>query len=101
MELGQPLADDQPQPQEQRQLRVGQVVGELGDGVHERVLEDVGRVDPALEPAVEPGIDHPPQPGAVPDQRLAGGRSVACRRSLDQPEVFRLVHDSEARGHRV
>src|SRR5262249_61683843 len=41
VELGQPLPDDQPQPEEERELRVGQVAGEFGEGVREPVLEHV------------------------------------------------------------
>jgi hypothetical protein len=102
VDLGQPLPDHQAQPQEQREFRVRQVSGELGDSVREPVLENVGRIDPAADPAVQAGIDHPPESGAVPHECFPGSSGVAAPRPLDQPQiVVRLVHDRGSQGDKV
>ena len=92
--LGQPLADDQPQPQEQRQPRVGQVRRELGDGVHQSVLEDVGRVDPSADPAVQAGVHHPPQPRPVTPPSDATRAAMWRHAGLERtPEGLRTLQD--------
>lgn len=62
MQLRHPVPGQQPQPEEERDPRVADVVGELVDGVDVRLLQHVRRVDPAGQPGVEPQRDHPPQP---------------------------------------
>jgi hypothetical protein len=59
----------------------------IGDGVDEPVLEDVGRVDPAADPAVEPGLDHAAEAGPVAGEGLAGGGRVAGPGPVDEPGV--------------
>jgi hypothetical protein len=60
---------DEPDPQVERDPRVVQVVGQAPGDLEVCLLEDVGRIDPALEPAVEAELDHPPQPRAVLGER--------------------------------
>jgi hypothetical protein len=102
VDFGEPFPDYEAQPQEQRELRVGQIAGEFCDGIYEPVLQNVGWVDPTPDPAVEPRLDHSSQPGAVPDQCLAGCHRVAVRRTSDQPEVVvECVCRRRSRGHKV
>src|SRR5437773_784565 len=57
------------EPEEEGDLGVrGELAGPAGE-VEERLLEDVGGVEPALEAAVQPQADHPfePLPVAVPE----------------------------------
>ena len=84
MLLQQPLAGQEPEPEEERHRRVLEVLRQPPGGVEVGLLDHVGGVDPALEAAVEPQGDHPPQPVAVPRQQLRPGPLVAPRGLLDQ-----------------
>ena len=53
------------------------VLGEAAADLQVGLLEHVGGVDPAREPAVEAEADHPPQPLAVAVEQLGQGRLVA------------------------
>jgi len=75
----EPVAREQPQPQEQRHLRLAEVVRELGHRFQVRFLEHVGRVHAALEPVVEPQGDHPPEAVVVVGQERGPGGVVAGR----------------------
>ena len=59
------LAGDQPQPQVERDRGVAQVVGQLERGLQEGLLEHVGGVDAALQPAVQAQRHHAAQALAV------------------------------------
>ena len=72
----QPLAGDQAQPEERGQRRVGGVLAGAAEHVELGLLEHVGGVDAALEPAVEPQPDHPPQPVAVAGEELDQGAGL-------------------------
>jgi hypothetical protein len=74
MNLGKSFANDEPQPEEERDLRVGQIAGKLRDGVGKPILQNIRRIDPATNPAIEAGLDHPPEPVPVTDERLPRGR---------------------------
>ena len=52
----QPLAGQEPQPQEQRHGRIGQVLVQLPRGVEIRLLEHVGGIDPARHAAVHAAV---------------------------------------------
>jgi hypothetical protein len=71
----QPFTDDEPKPQEGRQLGVSKIVLEPGRHVQESVLQNVGGVNPALESRIHAHLDHPAEAVAVlliqVDQRLA------------------------------
>jgi hypothetical protein len=64
-ERGQTLADNQPQPEERKQLRVAEIVIEALRRVEKRILDDVGRVEPAPDPCVKAEVDHPQQAVAI------------------------------------
>jgi hypothetical protein len=61
----QALADDEPQPEEEGEVGFAAVLRQAGHGLDVGVLDHVGGIDPALEPAVQTQGDHPPQPVAV------------------------------------
>ena len=75
----QPLAHDQPQPQEGRQLRALEVTVQPGGDVEERVLEHVGGVDPALKARIHAQLDHPAQPLPVTLEQVRQRLAVAPR----------------------
>ena len=80
----QPLAHDQPQPEERRQLRPLEVAVQAGRGVEERVLEHVGGVDPALEPCIHAQLDHPAQAVAVTLEQVRQRLAVAAAKPLQE-----------------
>ena len=92
----QPLAHDQPQPEEGRQLRAPEVAVQAGRGVEERVLEHVGGVEPALEPRVHAQLDHPAQAIPVALEQVRQRLAVAAAEPLDELlGVARIIrHDS-------
>ena len=69
--LQQPLAGEEPQPEEERHRRVVEVLRQPADRIEHRLLDDVGGVDPPLEPPVQPQGDHAAQAVAMPGQQLA------------------------------
>jgi hypothetical protein len=58
--LGKPFSHNQPKPEEERQLRVGQIAGKFRDCVREPVLEHVRWIYPPANTSVQTGLDHPP-----------------------------------------
>src|SRR5437660_8136552 len=70
MQLQKPLADDQPQPQKQRVARIAEVLLQAAHSVHISLLNDVGGVDPRLQPAVQAQLHHAVQPSPVPGENL-------------------------------
>ena len=97
MDVGQPLAGDQPEPEVERHRRgVAGVVGDPLADVEIRVLEHVGRIDPAREPAVEPQADHPPQPVAIAVEERGEGRLITGQGAAE--EKTRVV--AHRIGHR-
>ena len=97
MDVGQPLAGDQPEPEVERHGRgVAGVLGEPLADVEIGLLEDVGRIDPAGEPAVEPQADHPPEPLAIAVEERGQRRLVAGQGAAE--EKIRVV--ARRIGHR-
>src|SRR5262249_61614084 len=75
---------------------LGERAGPAGE-VEERLLEDVGGVEPALEAAVQAQADHPlePLPVAVPE--LPEGVRIPGRTLPEQPDrVVRVLHHGSA-----
>ena len=73
----EPLADDQPQPEEGWQVGAFEVPVQVGRGVKESILEHVGGVDPAVKPRVHPQLDHAAQAVSVALEQVGQGLSVA------------------------
>ena len=70
---------------------------EVLPGLEVNILDDVGGVDPTLEPRVEPEAHHPAQPRSVPLHQLRPAPGVACGGLLHQGLVIarfyrHLVH---------
>ena len=59
MNVCQFLADFQPQPKEKRNLGCGRVLRKFGANVEISFLNDIGRIDSTLKPAVHAQFDHP------------------------------------------
>jgi hypothetical protein len=76
VQLQEPIANDQPQPEKQRIVRLAQVFIEPTYYIDISLLDYVGRVDSRLEPAVEAQLDHTPQPGSVLGKNLIQSRLV-------------------------
>ena len=55
------LADQDAEPDEERQVGLEEIVRQLADRDDRRLLDHVGGVDPAREAAIEAQRDHPPQ----------------------------------------
>jgi hypothetical protein len=87
----QPLAREEPQPQEERQRRVGGVFLEAPRHVEAGVLEHVGRVEPALQPAVQPHAHHLLQSAAVPLEQLGQCPAVPAEGALQKNLVIAVI----------
>ena len=59
-----------------------------GENVELGLLQDVGGVDAPLEPPIEPQADHPPQPVAVPVEKLGQRGRIAGFGTADQVVGF-------------
>ena len=90
----EPLAGQDAEPEEERNLRVlGELAGPPGE-VDERFLENVGRVEPALQAAVEAEPDHPLEPLAVAVPEHHEGALIPGYPLPQEPDrVVRIVHD--------
>ncbi len=88
MDHRQPIADDQPEPEEHRHLGIAQIALDPARQVEESVLEHVGGVDPTLEPRVHAQLDHPPQAVAVPLVQLGERTAVAGPEPLEDGDGF-------------
>ena len=88
VDLGQLERRQVPQPEEQRQLRLLGVLGQLAGGLDEGLLEHVRVIDPARQPAAEPEVDHPLEAVAV---RLEEGAQRLVIASGRPPEVFPVL----------
>jgi hypothetical protein len=81
----EPLARNQPQPEEERNLRfLPGILGQLLHQVQKRLLEHVRRVHPTLKPPIEPQPDHLPQPFSVAVKQARQRLCVARGRATDQ-----------------
>ena len=81
----QPLAGQEPEPEEERHRGILEILRQPPGRIEARLLEDVGRVDPALQPPVEPQGDHATQPLAMPAQQLSQSSLIPAHGLLDQP----------------
>ena len=90
---------DQPEPEVERHGRgVAGVLGNPLADVEIGLLEHVGRIDPAGEPAVEPQADHPPQPVAIAVEERGQRRLVAGHGALDKDPGRRRPPDRTSFG---
>jgi hypothetical protein len=62
---GLPFPNHQPQPEKERHFRIAQVFLQPGRDFQIGVLNDIGGVEPCLQPLVEAHLDHAAQPLAV------------------------------------
>jgi hypothetical protein len=94
VDVGQLLARQPPQPEEEGQRRVLDILREAPAEFQERLLQDVVGIDPPREPAVETQADHAPQPLPMPAEELGQGVLVARAGAADQ-----VVHLAGIAGH--
>ena len=93
MGIDQLFSGDVAQPEEKWQRLVHQVPRQAFRRLQERLLEDVGVVEPALELAVQAEPDHALEPLAVARKEFRHGRRVASGRSIEQVgKVLSIAH---------
>jgi hypothetical protein len=80
----QPLPDDEPQPQKQRELRIAQVLLQALGHLDVGLLDHVRGVQARLEAGIEAYLHHAAQPVAVPGEQRVQGLAVSCPGTLDQ-----------------
>ena len=96
MQVREPLADDQPQPQEWRELRVLQVIVQPPRGIQIRFLNYVRRVEPSPEPPVQAQVDHPQEAIPMPLEQLRERRAIPRSGEPEESACFARVI---RRGH--
>jgi hypothetical protein len=83
MEDLEPLSGEKSQPEEKRHGPIFQVFWQAVHGLQVSLLENVGRIDPTLEPVVQAQTDHELEPVPVTLEQLAQGLqthvSLVCR----------------------
>ena len=84
MNLPKPLPGDEPQPEVRAEGAFLGVLGQPLCQVEISFLQNVGRVDSALETAIEPQPDHLPQTIAVPLPELRETALVSRGRAPHQ-----------------
>jgi len=84
MQSEQLLAGNKSQPQEERHGGLLQILGPALECFDIRFLDNVGSIDPALQPAVEAQRDHSAQPVAVACQQGTPLLVVAPGGGLEQ-----------------
>ena len=86
----QPLAGQFPQPGVERQPPLGNIVGQLANGFHERLLYHVGRIHAGRQARVHADRDHPPKsrPAAVEEPLHRAPFPLAARRSSSSVSGF-------------
>ena len=84
MNVGESLPDHQPQPAEERLIRLLEVVLDPLERVDVRFLQHVGRRHAAGEPVVEPQLHHAPQLVAMLVEQLRERGLVAGSQASDE-----------------
>jgi hypothetical protein len=93
MDLNQPLHGDPPEPEQEGHPGGGLVVGQPFQRVDIGLLQDVRGCHPALEPAVQPELDHPAQAVAIVGEQVTERELVARLEPVDQgPDVVGIIH---------
>ena len=82
--IDQLLTRDVPQPEEEGQRPVRQIIRKSSSRFEIGILKDIRLVDPALEPPVEAEADHLLEPFAIEGEELGHGRLVPGGRSSQQ-----------------
>ncbi len=95
VERRQPPTDVQPQPEQRRQLGVGEIGVQVVGYVEERLLEDVRGVEPGPHTRVDAQLDHATEPIAVASEQGRQCLAITSTKSLDQVGRFagRVLHD--------
>src|SRR5262249_25192331 len=79
---------DRAEPEEEWCVGLIDIRTEVPPGLEANILDDVGGVDPALEPRVQAEAHHPAQPRSVPLDQLRPASGVAGGGSLHQGLVI-------------
>ena len=96
MQVREPLADDQPQPQERRELRLPQVIVQPPGDIQIRFLDHVRRVEPSPEPPVQAQVDHPAEPVTVPLEQLREGQAIPRSGAPEESACFRVIRRGDS-----
>jgi hypothetical protein len=65
-------------------VAVVEVFGQFAVGLCERLLHDIGRIEPRGEPGVDPQRDHRAEPGGVAHHQRIDGRRVSLGSPVEQ-----------------
>jgi hypothetical protein len=96
----QALAGEEPEPEEERHRGVLVVFRQPPGRIETRLLNDIGRGDPPLQPPVEAQCDHATQPLAIPAQELPESPLVPAQGLFDQRRRIAPVgYVSHGRDH--
>jgi hypothetical protein len=85
MQYQQRLPGDPAQPKVHGHGRARQIIPRPSGDFNVRLLQHIRRIDPPLEPPIEPKFHHPLQPGAVAQIQLPQRGFVSA---LDAPLQF-------------
>ncbi len=90
MQGREPPPDVQAQPEQGRQLRIGQVGVKVVRHVEKGLLKNVRRVDAGPQPRIDAKLDHAPEPVAVLVEQLGERPAFATLEPLE--EIGRIAH---------
>jgi len=86
----QAVVGDLPQPQSKRGRWPCQVFGQAAQGFNLRLLDDIGRIDPAADSWIHTKRNHPAQVHAMPCEQLIDGPLIAGAPAA-AGSLFRLI----------
>src|SRR5947209_4204551 len=84
VQIDQALAGEEAQPEVKRHAGISGVLRQSACEVDVRLLEHVGRIEPTLQPAIQPQTYHLPQAIAVQGEHLGQRILVAGRGTANQ-----------------
>ena len=101
MHLDEPLRRYPGGARGKRHPRVRLVMREALQRIDVSLLQDVGCRDPALQPAIDPELDHPPEPIPVSREQVGQRLLIALLEAVEQLlDIVSLVHRRNLAGAR-
>ena len=91
VQVAQLVPGDRAEPEEERDVGLLDIGAEVLPGLEADILDDVGGVDPTLEPRVQPEAHHPAQPRPVPLHAAPPSSRGRRRRPVSPVPRHRLI----------